>query len=67
MFDITYRKREERLGLFVQEEIDELLGRKFERKEYEEDKYPHEAYIRLEWVDEFEQIRPYIDLAFRLR
>ncbi|WP_162800263.1 hypothetical protein [Oceanobacillus zhaokaii] len=60
-------KREERLGLFVQEEIDELLGRKFERKEYEEDKYPHEAYIRLEWVDEFEQIRPYIDLAFRLR
>lgn len=60
-------KKEKRIGLSVQEEIDSLLGRKFERKEYEFDKYPHEAYIRLEWVDDFEQIRPYIDLAYELR
>jgi len=48
-------------------EIDSLLGRDFERKNYEVDKYPHETYIRLEWVDAFEQIRPYIDLAYQLR
>ncbi|WP_110114906.1 hypothetical protein [Bacillus sp. CGMCC 1.16541] len=60
-------KKNKRLGLSVQEEIDNLLGRNFERKEYEIEKYPHEAYIRLEWVDDFEQIRPYIDLAYKLR
>ncbi|MBB5149000.1 hypothetical protein [Ureibacillus thermosphaericus] len=51
----------------MQEEIDNLLGRKFERKDYEVEKYPHEAYIRLEWVDNFEQIQSYIDLAYQLR
>jgi hypothetical protein len=66
-FILHIGKKEKRLGLSVQEEIDNLLGRKFERKDYEMDKYPHEAYIRLEWVDDFEQIRPYIDLAYKLR
>jgi hypothetical protein len=55
------------LGLSVQKEIDTLLDRKFDRKDYEIEKYPHEAYIRLEWVDNFEQIKPYIDLAYNLR
>ena len=60
-------KRDKKLGLSIQMEIDSLLGRDFERKNYEVDKYPHETYIRLEWVDAFEQIRPYIDLAYQLR
>lgn len=60
-------KREKELGLSVQKEIDHLLGRQFKRKDYEGDKYPHEAYIRLEWVDDFEQIQPYIDLAYESR
>jgi hypothetical protein len=60
-------KKDKKLGLSIQKEIDILLGRDFERKDYEVDKYPHEAHIRLEWVDNFEQIRRYIDLAYQLR
>ncbi|MDQ0163967.1 hypothetical protein [Aeribacillus alveayuensis] len=66
-FILHIGRKEQRLGLKIQKEIDATLGRKFDRKEYEIHKYPHEAYIRLEWVDNFEQIRPYIDLAYHLR
>jgi hypothetical protein len=51
----------------MQAEIDRLLGRDYDRKAYKEDKYPHEANIRLEWVDKFEQIKPFIDKIFMLR
>jgi hypothetical protein len=66
-FILHIGKKEQMLGLSVQKEIDTLLGRKFDRKDYEIEKYPHEAYIRLEWIDNFEQIKPYIDLAYNLR
>ncbi|MED3575848.1 hypothetical protein [Cytobacillus praedii] len=60
-------KKEQKLGLSIQKEIDNVLGRKFDRQGYDDERYPHETYIRLEWVDNFEQIRPYIDLAYKLR
>lgn len=60
-------EKEKRLGLRIQKEIDNKLGRSFERKDCEEEKYPHEAYIRLEWVENFEQIKSFIDLAYRVR
>ncbi|WP_066320483.1 hypothetical protein [Bacillus sp. FJAT-29814] len=66
-FILHIGKKEERLGLRYQEEIDKVIGRGFDRQDYENNKYSHEAYIRLEWVDDFEQIRPYIDIAYRLR
>ncbi|MFD1448017.1 hypothetical protein [Oceanobacillus profundus] len=66
-FILHIGKKEQKLGLSIQNEIDNVLGRKFNRQIYEDEKYPHEAYIRLEWVDDFEQIRPYIDLAYELR
>jgi hypothetical protein len=66
-FILHIGRKEQRLGLKIQEEIDAILGRKFDRKDYEFDKYPHEAYIRLEWVDNFEQIKPFIDFAYKSR
>lgn len=66
-FILHIGKKEKRLGLSVQEEIDKVLGRKFDRQDYDDERYPHEAYIRLEWVDNFEQIKDYIDLAYSLR
>lgn len=60
-------EKQRKWGLDIQKEIDEVLGRAYDRKHYEEDKYPHEAYIRLEWVDSFEQIKPFIDQAYELR
>lgn len=57
-------KKKDKLGLKVQEEIDSLLGLPYNRREYEYSKYPHEAYVRLEWIKDFNQIIPYIDLAY---
>ncbi|MGY0691386.1 hypothetical protein ACW2QC_01180 [Virgibacillus sp. FSP13] len=57
-------KKENRYGLLMQKEIDRVLGRNFERKDYEYDKYPHEAYIRLEWVESLNQISSFIDRAY---
>ncbi|KZZ84388.1 hypothetical protein [Bacillus sp. SJS] len=57
----------QRLGLKIQEKIDEMLKRGFDRKAYEIDKYPHEAYIRLEWVTDINQIYPFIDYAYKHR
>jgi hypothetical protein len=59
--------KEQQEGLKVQKKIDRLLGQRFNRKDYEFEKYPHEAYIRLEWVDTLEQIIPFIHLAFNSR
>lgn len=60
-------KKEKRLGLRIQQEIDKTLGRPFDRKNYEVEKYPNEAYIRLEWVEDFEQIQRFVDLAYQVR
>lgn len=60
-------KKDMGMGQSIQQEIDDVIGRKFNRQNYEVEKYPHEAYIRLEWVNNFDQIKPYIDLAYSLR
>ncbi|MFA9556734.1 hypothetical protein ACERII_05490 [Evansella sp. AB-rgal1] len=66
-FILHIGKKGEKLGLSVQKEIDETLGRVFNRQEHDDERYPHEAYIRLEWVDTFEQIKPFIDYSYQLR
>lgn len=55
----------QQLGLSNQVEIDQVLGRQFVRPPHDDERYPHETYVRLEWVDDFEQIRPFIDLAYK--
>lgn len=66
-FILHIGKKEQKLGLSIQNEIDSVLGRKFDRQGHDDERYPHEAYIRLEWVDDFGQILPYIDVAYELR
>lgn len=57
-------RKDEKLGLQLQEKIDILLGKKYDRKPYEEVKYPHEAYIRLEWVSDLQYIKEFISQAY---
>ncbi|MBW8352060.1 hypothetical protein K0H71_21900 [Bacillus sp. IITD106] len=66
-FILHIGKKEDKLGLKIQSEIDNVLGWKFDRQGYDDKRYPHETYVRLELVDDFEQIKPFIDLAYELR
>ncbi|WP_429310056.1 hypothetical protein [Paenibacillus mucilaginosus] len=60
------RKRFTEKAIEMQKDIDDLLGRRFVEKD-KTTLTPGEAYIRLEWVDNLEQIKPYIDEAYGLR
>ena len=50
----------------MQKEIDELLGHIYEESD-SGTLTPGEVYIRLEWVEDLEQISRYIDEAYNLR
>ncbi len=56
----THRAKE------LQEEIDQLLGRKYAESDNTV-LTPGEVYVRLEWVENLDQIKTYIDEAFVLR
>jgi predicted house-cleaning noncanonical NTP pyrophosphatase (MazG superfamily) len=55
------------LGIRLQEEIDNVLGHRFPRTKTDNSKYSHQAFIKLEWVNEIEQIKPLILKAYELR
>lgn len=57
-------KREEGLGLEIQVEIDSMLGKKYNRTENDNKSFPHEAFIRLEWVPDIEYIKGFINKAY---
>lgn len=50
----------------IQKEIDELLGYEYEKSNLVR-LTPGEVYIRLEWVDNLEQITCFIDRAYKMR
>lgn len=60
-------RKEEYLGLDMQSRIDVLLHNAYDRNDSDLQRYPHEAYIRLEWVDDFEKIKPFIEEAYSHR
>ncbi|CAM4503979.1 putative house-cleaning noncanonical NTP pyrophosphatase (MazG superfamily) [Paenibacillus endophyticus] len=57
-------KKQEMLGTKLQEEIDMVLGGKFPRTQTDNNKYSHQAFIKLEWVNDIEQIKPFIRKAY---
>ncbi|MDT0163523.1 hypothetical protein [Bacillus sp. AG4(2022)] len=59
--------KDEMKGLEIQTKIDKILKRDYNRSSSDTIKYPHEAYIRLEWVEDFEQVKPYIIEAYSSR
>lgn len=59
--------KENKKGLEIQTQIDKILKKTYNRSSSDSIKYPHEAYIRLEWVEGFEQIKPYIIEAYSSR
>ncbi|QIZ11017.1 hypothetical protein HFZ78_18595 [Priestia megaterium] len=50
----------------LQKEIDDLLGHVYEKSD-SVSLTPGELYIRLEWVDNLEQITSFIDKAYEMR
>ncbi|OMF10786.1 hypothetical protein BK127_26675 [Paenibacillus sp. FSL H7-0331] len=59
--------KREGLGIKLQEDINTLIGTKFQRTKTDNQKYPHQAYIKLEWVKDIEQIKPFIIMAYECR
>jgi hypothetical protein len=57
-------KKQDMLGTLLQEEIDEILGKEFPRSKTDNNKYSHQAFIKLEWVKDIEQIKPFIEKAY---
>ncbi|MGG1638843.1 hypothetical protein [Paenibacillus sp. NRS-1760] len=57
-------EKQEMLGTKLQEEIDEILGGKFPRTQTDNNKYSHQAFIKLEWVNDIEQIKHFISKAY---
>ncbi|WP_371069475.1 hypothetical protein [Sediminibacillus sp. JSM 1682029] len=60
------KKLHEETAKKMQKEINQLLGRKYEKSDRIR-LTPGEVYIRLEWVHDIEQIKPFIDKAYQLR
>jgi len=54
----------DKLGLILQVEIDKLLGRKYPRTKSDNLAYLHQAYIKLDWVNDLEKIKPFIVRAY---
>ncbi|AAS39788.1 TPA: hypothetical protein QCQ73_004349 [Bacillus cereus] len=55
------------IGEQFQKEIDSCLGRTYLRSNTDDKKYPHEAFVNLDWVENVEQIKPYIIKAYELK
>lgn len=60
------KKLHTQAAISIQQEIDELLQRDYQDTDGTKST-PGEAYIRLEWVDNLEDIIPFIDKAYELR
>ncbi|MFJ8265926.1 hypothetical protein [Peribacillus asahii] len=60
-------KKPEKKGLELQMEVDKKLGKSYERNEVQINEKPHETFIRLDWVNELEDIKEFIDEVFEKR
>ncbi|WP_330502430.1 hypothetical protein V2I71_09590 [Peribacillus frigoritolerans] len=58
------RKLEEQKGLELQKEVDKILGKVYERNEMQIREKAHEVFIRLDWVNDIEEIKEFIDEAY---
>ncbi|MFC0300476.1 hypothetical protein ACFFIS_06545 [Virgibacillus soli] len=54
-------------GLKVQKDVDEKLGHTYERNTNQNEEKTHESFISLDWVNNLEDIKPFIDEAYRMR
>jgi hypothetical protein len=59
--------KSQELGIRLQEEIDEVLGKRFPRTKTDDSRYPHQAYMKLEWVQDIDQIKDFITRAYEGR
>ncbi|WP_018392518.1 hypothetical protein [Bacillus sp. 37MA] len=55
------------LGLEKQNEVDEKLGQSYDRSEMQINEKPNEVFIRLDWVNDLEDIKEFIDEAYEKR
>jgi hypothetical protein len=64
---LRYGTAGDKNGLEVQNRINSLLGKEYPRMKTDGSKYPHEAFIKLEWVNNINDITKFIDEAYQLR
>lgn len=64
---LRYGSVGDKKGLEIQNKIDNLLGREYSRTETDNNKYVHEAFVNLDWVSEFYQIKSFINEAYILK
>jgi hypothetical protein len=60
-------ERHEGIGLSIQKEVDQIIGRTYERNENQKTEKANEIFIRLDWLNDFEQIKHLIDLTIEIR
>ncbi|MBW7456093.1 hypothetical protein ACFOLF_32515 [Paenibacillus sepulcri] len=60
-------KKNEKKGTELQREIDKVLGKSFPRTKSDDTRYTHQAFIKLEWVDDLDQIKSFIDKVYESR
>ncbi|MEJ1511764.1 hypothetical protein R3O67_00005 [Bacillus cereus] len=55
------------MGEVFQREINQCLGSTYPRTDTDDTDYLHEAFVNLDWVEDIEQIKPYIIKAYELK
>lgn len=60
-------KAEEGNGLIMQEELDRVLGHSHERSTAQIEKKSHEVFIKLDWVNDIDQITDFVDEVYGVR
>lgn len=54
-------------GLIMQEELDHVLGHSYERSTVQIEKKSHEVFIKLNWVNNIDQITDFVDKVYGVR
>ncbi|RHW35894.1 hypothetical protein D1B33_12425 [Lysinibacillus yapensis] len=60
-------KRTDKEGLRMQEDVDRILNRAYERNANQMEEKAHEVFIRLDWVNNLNDLKPFIDKVYEKR
>jgi hypothetical protein len=64
---LHFGERTDKEGLRIQKDVDKKLDRTYERNANQIDEKTHEVFIRLDWVNDIADIKPFIDEAYEKR
>lgn len=64
---LHFGERTDKEGLRIQKDVDKKLNRTYERNANQINEKIHEVFIRLDWVNDIADIKPFIDEAYEKR